>query len=155
MIQIRLTIMRQRSSIPVKEQRPSQCLGQTLLLTRFSLFRVTKSVFHAESLEYTHKNAYSSGEKDTGGGEMKLTKLELIIWRLLLEAAHPMSVAEITERLPCRYIPEPVVLLAVECLIHKKVLVEAGVHQSFTDGGSSRTIVYALSQMAIDCERKK
>ena len=147
--------MRQRSSIPVKEQRPSQCLGQTLLLTRFSLFRVTKSVFHAESLEYTHKNAYSSGEKDTGGGEMKLTKLELIIWRLLLEAAHPMSVAEITERLPCRYIPEPVVLLAVECLIHKKVLVEAGVHQSFTDGGSSRTIVYALSQMAIDCERKK
>ena len=94
-------------------------------------------------------------KKISGGGEMKLTKLELIIWRLLLEAAHPMSVAEITERLPCRYIPEPVVLLAVECLIHKKVLVEAGVHQSFTDGGSSRTIVYALSQMAIDCERKK
>lgn len=155
MIQIRLTIMRQRSSIPVKEQRPSQCLGQTLLLTRFSLFRVTKSVFHAESLEYTHKNAYSSGEKDTGGGEMKLTKLELIIWRLLLEAAHPMSVAEITERLPCRYIPELVVLLAVECLIHKKVLVEAGVHQSYTNGESSRTILYALTRTAQECEQQK
>ena len=155
MIQIRLTIMRQRSSIPVKEQRPSQCLGQTLLLTRFSLFRVTKSVFHAESLEYTHKNAYSSGEKDTGGGEMKLTKLELIIWRLLLEAAHPMSVAEITERLPCRYIPEPVVLLAVDCLIHKKVVVEAGVHQSYTNGESRRTILYALTRTAQECEQQK
>ena len=155
MIQIRLTIMRQRSSIPVKEQRPSQCLGQTLLLTRFSLFRVTKSVFYAEALEYTHGNLYSSGEKDTGGGEMKLTKLELIIWRLLLEAAHPMSVAEITERLPCRYIPEPVVLLAVECLIHKKVLVEAGVHQSYTNGESRRTILYALTRTAQECEQQK
>ena len=27
-------------------------------------------------------------KKEAGGGEMKLTKLELTIWRLLLEAAH-------------------------------------------------------------------
>ena len=86
---------------------------------------------------------------------MKLSKLELVIWRLMLEAAHPISVVEITERLPCRFLPATVVSLAVESLIHKKVLVEAGVHQSFTDGGSSRTIVYALSQTAQECERKK
>lgn len=86
---------------------------------------------------------------------MKLSKLELIIWRLMLEAGHPLSVVEITERLPCRFLPAPVVSLAVENLIHKKVLVEAGLHQSFTDGGSSRTIVYGLSQTAKDCERKK
>ena len=93
--------------------------------------------------------------KVSGGGEMKLSKFEVLLWRLFLEAAHPMSVAEITERLPCRYIPEPVVFLAVECLIHKKVVVEAGVHQSYTNGESKRTILYALTRSAQECEQQK
>ena len=87
-------------------------------------------------------------KKITGGGEMKLSKFELLLWRLFLEAAHPMSVAEITARLPRLSIPEPMVFLAVAGLVHKKVLTEAGIHQSYTDGKSRRTILYTLSQSA-------
>ena len=79
---------------------------------------------------------------------MKLSKLEWMIWRLLLEADHPMSVSEIAEHLPFRFLPAPIVSLAVESLMHKKLLAEAGVHRSYTDGACSRTIVYAPSRTA-------
>lgn len=85
---------------------------------------------------------------------MKLSKFELLLWRLFLEAGHPMSIEELKERLPCRYVPEPVVFLAIESLIHKKVVAEAGVHQSYTNGESRRTILYALTRSAQECEQQ-
>ena len=86
---------------------------------------------------------------------MKLSKFELLLWKLFLEAEHPMSIEELKERLPCCYVPEPVVFLAVECLIHKKILMEAGIHQSYTNGERKRTILYALTRRAQECEQQK
>ena len=94
-------------------------------------------------------------KKEAGGGEMKLTKLELTIWRLLLEAAHPMSVAEISERLTCCFLPMPVISFAGESIIHNKEVVEAGIHQSCTNGVSKRAIFYSLTQSAQECEQQR
>ena len=77
---------------------------------------------------------------------MKLSKFELLLWKLFLEAEHPMSIEELKERLPCRYDPEPAVFLAVECLIHKKVVVEAGVHQSY---------IVREPSWKVECAKKK
>ena len=74
---------------------------------------------------------------------MKLSKIEWIVMKLLAASVTPLSIAELAEQSPFRFAPKAIITLAVETLLHKKLIREAGIHKSYSGGKENSYVLYA------------
>lgn len=74
---------------------------------------------------------------------MKLSKIEWIVMKLLAASPTPLSVAELAEQSDFRFAPQVIIGLAVNTLLQKKLIREAGVHKSYSGGKEISYILYA------------
>ena len=74
---------------------------------------------------------------------MKLSKIEWIVMKLLVASSAPLSVAEIVEQSGIRFAPTAIITLAVETLLQKKLIREAGIHKSYSGGKENSYVLYA------------
>ena len=74
---------------------------------------------------------------------MKLSKIELIVMKLLAASATPLSIEELAEQSPFRFAPKATITLAVESLLQKKLIREAGIHKSYSDERENSYVLYA------------
>lgn len=74
---------------------------------------------------------------------MKFSKAELAVLNMLWAAHYPMSIMELSERSSFRFIPYFRVTMAVERLVQKGAIIEAGIHQSYSTGKAKSYIAYA------------
>ena len=74
---------------------------------------------------------------------MKLSKIEWIVMKLLAASVTPLSIAELAEQSPFRFMPKAIITLAVESLLQKKLIREAGVHKSYSGGREVSYILYS------------
>lgn len=74
---------------------------------------------------------------------MLLSKMERIVLELLCASGTPLSVTELVERSPFRFAPSVMVRLALESLLQKGIVEQAGMHASFSGGKRSSYVLYA------------
>ena len=74
---------------------------------------------------------------------MKLSKIEWIVMKLLVASSAPLSIAELAEQSPFRFAPTAIITLAVDTLLQKKLIREAGIHKSYSGGRESSYVLYA------------
>ncbi len=74
---------------------------------------------------------------------MKLSRIEWIVMRLLVASATPLSIAELAEQSPFRFAPTAIITLAVDTLMQKKLIREAGIHKSYSCGRENSYVLYA------------
>ena len=74
---------------------------------------------------------------------MKLSRIEWIVMKLLVASATPLSIAELAEQSPFRFAPTAIITLAVDTLMQKKLIREAGIHTSYSRGRENSYVLYA------------
>lgn len=74
---------------------------------------------------------------------MKFSKEELVVLNVLKASHRSMSIMELSEKSCFHFAPKLRVTLAVESLLQKKAIIEAGVHQSYSTGKAKSYIAYA------------
>jgi len=74
---------------------------------------------------------------------MKFSKEELVVLNVLKASHRSMSIMELSEKSCFHFAPKLRVTIAVESLLQKKAIIEAGVHQSYSAGKTKSYIAYA------------
>lgn len=74
---------------------------------------------------------------------MRLSRIEEIVMSLLTTSDAPLSAAELVERSGFRFVPELIITLALEALLQKNCIQEAGIHRSYAGQKERHTILYA------------
>ena len=76
---------------------------------------------------------------------MRLSKAEVSVLNALWTTHTPMSITELSERSSFRFARLVRITIAVERLVQKGVIIEAGIHQSYSTGKEKCYIAYALT----------
>lgn len=74
---------------------------------------------------------------------MKFSKEELVVLNVLKASHRSMSIMELSEKSCFHFAPKLRVTIAVEILLQKKAIIEAGIHQSYSTSKSKSYIAYA------------
>lgn len=74
---------------------------------------------------------------------MKFSNEELVVLNVLKASHRSMSIMELSEKRCFHFAPKLRVTIAVESLLRKKAIIEAGVHQAYSAGKAKSYIAYA------------